>query len=58
MKRFDCILVYGSTTKGDVLKRFDGTFTDASFFHQWRGLVFCINLSLSKINCCQFPSIH
>ena len=23
MKRFDCILVYGSTTKGDVVKRSD-----------------------------------
>ena len=23
MKRSDCILVYGSTTKGDVVKRFD-----------------------------------
>ena len=49
VKRSDCILVYGRTTKGDVLKRFDGTFTDASFFHQWRGLVFCINLSLSRL---------
>ena len=23
MKRFNCILVYGSTTKGDVVKRFN-----------------------------------
>ena len=23
MKRFDCILVYGSTTKGNVVKRSD-----------------------------------